>query len=328
MVRMMIYPKKRQTQPYSHLGSRSTSISGLQSFALTFAHLHELLHLLNTRGFLRPGWGHLWHAVVGHGKSVHGKTLGLFFLEKLELSFQQLQARTCKVEFSRFLSGLVLCGFLGNRRQEGQWNILNGGRFGGCHGSCFGRSRRSSGKVRYGITSCHGKLGTGILAEHLSREMGLIAEEVLMVISTEFRSRRDSGKVPSIQFTSKAAVFSLARKELGHDRLAENAAVTNHKGLSVGQPANGICVGFVIQNLVQAHRKDLGIVIFVIRVVSSGLLVGFTGAHGRVVEYGSMVVGCKRCWLLVGCVFFFFCLRGRYVDFLRRRRNQRSLCVF
>eukprot|EP00977_Amphora_coffeiformis_P024707 scaffold16707_cov182-Amphora_coffeaeformis.AAC.1 len=157
----------------------------------------------------------------------------------------------------------------------------------------------------------------------------LIAEEVLMVISTEFRSRRDSGKVPakqkekrdivsfwdhrnsaawvcsqpspdtlhsihlfymnspSIQFTSKAAVFSLARKELGHDRLAENAAVTNHKGLSVGQPANGICVGFVIQNLVQAHRKDLGIVIFVIRVVSSGLLVGFTGAHGRVVEYGS-----------------------------------------
>lgn len=87
--------------------------------------------------------------------------------------------------------------------------------------------------------------------------------------------------LPSIQFTREAAIFRLPRKELGHDRLGENAAVSDHEGLAVGQPANGVRVRFVIQNLVQTHRKDLGIIIFVIRMMMRGLFWVFARAHGQ-----------------------------------------------
>ena len=122
--------------------------------------------------------------------------------------------------------------------------------------------------------------------------------------------------LPSIQFTRKAAVFGLARKELGHDRLAENAAVTDDKGLAVRQPANGIPVDLVIENLLQAHGKDLRIVVFIVRVV--GVLHGvFVGAHGRWIDC------CEYGWWWVAKVFAVDYKRWWYVNFIRRRRNQR-----
>ena len=86
---------------------------------------------------------------------------------------------------------------------------------------------------------------------------------------------------PSIQFTSKAAVLGLARKELGHDRLGKDFTITNNKGLAVGQPANGVGMRFFAQNLMQTHGKDLGIIVFLHINVFGFLLI--VVAHGAVV---------------------------------------------
>lgn len=86
--------------------------------------------------------------------------------------------------------------------------------------------------------------------------------------------------LPSIQFTSKATVFSLSREEFWHHCLGKNLTIANNKCLSVRQPANGVGVCFVVEYFVQTHREDFRIVILV-SVSITGFLGVFVGrAHG------------------------------------------------
>ena len=116
--------QKRANPGTTNLSGRSTAIGRHQSFALTFASLHELLHLLNT-GLLSGGRGRWRHGVLGHGQTVHVETLCLFFLEKLELTFQELQAGSGKVKLARLLRVGLWFGLFGNGRQQCQRNALD-----------------------------------------------------------------------------------------------------------------------------------------------------------------------------------------------------------
>ena len=112
--------------------------------------------------------------------------------------------------------------------------------------------------------------------------MGLITKEEFVIVSTKLRSGGDTSKVPTVQFTSKGTVFGFTREEFGHDLLGKYFTIANDKGLAVGQPTNRVRVRFVIEDFVQAHRKDFRIIVFIIMVMVLMRLFGvFVGAaHG------------------------------------------------
>ena len=92
------------------------------------------------------------------------------------------------------------------------------------------------------------------------------------LLGTDFWTTRDTDKVPSVQFSSKAAVLGFSGKESRHDFLGKDLAVANDKCLSVGQPANGVVVLFVGENVHQSLRENV-LAVFVKHFFRTGVIV-------------------------------------------------------
>jgi len=74
--------------------------------------------------------------------------------------------------------------------------------------------------------------------------------------------------LPTIKLPSKAAVFGLARKELGHDLLGKELAISDDESTTVGQPGNAVRVALVCQEFHQSLRENFSSkVVFLLLVV-------------------------------------------------------------
>ena len=70
--------------------------------------------------------------------------------------------------------------------------------------------------------------------------------------------------VPTVELSGETAVLGLARKVERHDFLSKLVAFADDKGPAVGQPTDGFLGARICENLHEALRKNLGVVLFVI----------------------------------------------------------------
>jgi hypothetical protein len=210
------------------LGSRTTWVGRNATLSLLYLYLHELLHPQET--CCLPIWLLLRLLLLDRGqengliggifqKHAHGPFLlqklkvlvVLFLLHHIQLAVEQLQGGG-SARWEGFELGIVVDAAVTKLLSD---LLPNGLHESGCGSHLlylshdwFWSNHRS--RLELTLGHCrHGKLGTSVLAEHLSGKLRFVPKEELVVVHTKFRAARYTNKIPVKKMKPKVKKVSV-----------------------------------------------------------------------------------------------------------------------